>query len=226
MVETWFEPILRLKSELPVLPVDSSTTSIEDQARAVLACVVDPIIEKQLGVENAAVVDPTTCPNCGFPVQSTRTPYCSEPCREMAGFVRQFRTGLKLGWILEAEKQVALGQVLWHVLGGGRPLRQQIAPLRARQTALKREEERCQVCGSAATTVDHIGSGCNRPINLRAVCEECCQDHPFGDPRILVQPEVKQTVLEIARRIGSPEPIRCCDDAESWDWRSYLRQRC
>jgi len=143
----------------------------------------------------------------------------------MAGFVRQFRTGLVEEWLLLPEKQVALGQVLWHVLGGGRPLRLAISPERSRRKALEKAEGLCAACGAPATTVDHIGSGCNRTSNLRAVCDDCCTDRPFADPRVLQQPGYSNMLTDIACRIQSSEPLRCCDDAGTWDWRTYLKLR-
>jgi hypothetical protein len=143
----------------------------------------------------------------------------------MAGFVRQFRSGLAEGWIFNLEKQVALGQVLWHFLGGGRPLRREIAPAKARERAIAREDARRQVCGAPATTVDHRGSGCNRPSNLRAVCDACCEDIAFGDPKVTEREGFRRMVEGIAARIGSPAPLRICDDAAAWDWREYLRAR-
>jgi hypothetical protein len=154
-----------------------------------------------------------------------RSPYCSESCREIAGFVRQFRTGLQLGWILEHDKQVALGQVLWHALGGGRPLRVAISPPKAIEKAIKRDQGLCQVCGEPATTVDHVGSGCNRPSNLRAVCAVCCTDRAFGDPAVTGRPAFASLTQEIGQRVTSEIPLLDCDDGENWDWRAYLGAR-
>jgi hypothetical protein len=139
--------------------------------------------------------------------------------------VRQFRTGLADGWIFEPEKQVALGQALWHLLGGGRPLRREIAPAKAIERAIKREDGLCQVCGVPATSVDHAGSGCNRPSNLRAVCDACCEDRAFGDPQVVEREGFRPLVDEIADRVISEKAVRICDDAATWDWRSYLKDR-
>lgn len=206
------EGVARLLGELP------SGGDIEAQARSVLRVVLVPI---ETG--KAVPADPRTCPNCGIPNDSTKSPYCGEGCREAAGFVRQVRTGLKLSWIFEYDKQVALGQVLWHVLGGGRPLRREISPLKSREKAIRREAGRCQVCGGVATTVDHVGSGCNRPINLRAVCEICCLDRPFNDPGVLKS--ASTAIADLSARLQSDVPLRCCDDADTWDWRAYIKRR-
>ncbi len=212
----------QLADDLPSEVAFGSESSIEDQARAVLSLLVDRIKKVSL-VTDRKDADPSTCPNCGIEVASTRSPYCGEPCREMASFVRQFRTGLAAGWILDREKQIALGQNLWHVLGGGRPLRQSLILGKPRQKVIGRDGGKCQVCGAVATTVDHVRTGCNRPINLRAVCDACCTARPFGECQILDKAQAKFD--EIAQRIASAKPVRACDDAETWDWRAYLKTR-
>jgi hypothetical protein len=206
------------------LPSDTGAQAdTADAARAVLRYVVDRMTATEPA--DAAQADPSRCPNCGRPTASTRTPYCSEPCREIAGFVRQFRTGISEGWIEMPEKQVALGQVLWHILGGGRPLRRALVPAKAVEAVIKREGGLCQACSAPATTIDHLGSACNRTINLRAVCEACCRDRRFGDPAVLTAPGVEALLTELAGRIASPHPLRVCDDAATWDWRDYVDLR-
>ncbi len=139
--------------------------------------------------------------------------------------MRQFRAGLVEETVFDEQRQAALGQVLWHALGGGYPGRNALVPEKARARVFERTGERCEACGAPATTFDHIGSACNRPINLRPMCEDCAETKPFGDPTFLAQPEVVEKLRRIAARIGSPAPLRCCDNAESWDWRAYLSQR-
>lgn len=190
-----------------------------------LACLIERAFNLADKPPTPVEPQPATCPNCDAPCSSTRSPYCGDECRETAGFVRQVRAGIGDGSILAKDRQVALGQVLWHVLGGGRPLRRSIAPARSLKVALAREGGRCQACGASATTIDHIGSGCNRPINLRAVCDDCCLDRPFGEPLVTSRPGYAALFDSLALRIGSPGPLRCCDDAGSWDWRSYVRAR-
>lgn len=169
--------------------------------------------------------DPATCPNCGITVASPRSPYCGEACRETAAFVRHVRAGIAEGSLEDPDRQVALGQVLWHLLGGGRPLRLSLVPDRAIARVIAREAGRCQACGGLATTVDHIATGCNRPINLRAVCANCSKTRPFGDPDLMAGSEFRRRHQELAARIGAPCAVRCCDDAASWDWREYVQVR-
>lgn len=197
--------------------------SVRDQARAALSLVFArlPLASHPAPVQE----DPAACPNCGRLASSPRSPYCGEPCREEAGFVRQVRTGLREGWLHDEDKQVALGQVLWHLLGGGRPFRQSIIPESSRKRALARSGGLCAQCGAPATAFDHEGSGCNRDINLRPVCAACAETRPFGDPDLLAQSETQNRLRQIAERIDSPAPLRPCDDSETWDWRAYLVRR-
>ncbi|MGV3616750.1 MAG: HNH endonuclease [Fimbriimonas sp.] len=213
----------RLARVIAALPATADLPNLEvkDQARAALSFVFErmPVTVPLPEVPP----DPATCPNCDRVATSTRSPYCGEACREEAGFVRQVRAGIAEGWLLDEEKQVALGQVLWHVLGGGRPFRQSIIPESSKKRALARSEGRCQGCGAPATTFDHSGSGCNRDINLRVVCATCSETFPFGDPRVLAR--AAGQIDRLAARIGPASAVRCCDDAESWDWRAYVAER-
>lgn len=206
-------------STLPKLS-DIEALAPGDQARAVLALVLrtPQFVEPK-------PTNPLLCPNCDAPTPSTRSPYCGEACREQSSFVRQMREGLRLGWLADEEKQLALGQVLWHVLDGGRPFRQSIILESSKKRALKRTDGKCEHCGAPAVAFDHSGSGCNRDINLRPVCAACSETIPFGDPTHLAKPGVCARLQDLADRIGAEVAVRCCDDAATWDWRAYLRQR-
>lgn len=195
---------------------------MELRARATLRLV---LLMPEVTVAAAKLESPLQCPNCGVPAPSTKSPYCSAHCRELASFVRQLRAGLNLGWIELSDKQVALGQNLWYLLGGGRPLRQGLVPPKAVERVHARTEGRCEGCGGEASTVDHPRSACNRTINLRAVCETCSTDRPFGSEEVLGSPNAKKTLNELRSRVHSPNAVLECDDAESWDWRAFLDQR-
>ena len=103
--------------------------------------------------------DPATCPNCGKPGASDRSPYCGERCRAEAAFVRQTRSAISRGEILDPERQRGIGQALWNLQGGGFPLRQSMVPPRVIAKVIEREGSKCAVCGEPATEVDHTGSG-------------------------------------------------------------------
>jgi len=127
---------------------------IDDRTRAVLSLLAQ--VRAAPGRQSA---DATACPNCGSPCDDLRSPYCSAACREMAAFVRQLRAALDSGAIQDPERQVALGQKLWHLLGGGFPRRMPLIPARVIRQVIAREDGSCQGCGAPAVTVDHPGSG-------------------------------------------------------------------
>lgn len=139
---------------LPQLDV-SCEAKVDEQARAVLRYV----LELDYPTTKAVHPDPTTCPNCDRPATSTRTPYCSDRCKEMSAFIRQFRGSMASGVISDPERQVAMGQKLWHLAGGGYPLRLTLAPASALRQVDRRTEGKCEICGNPAATYDHLGSG-------------------------------------------------------------------
>lgn len=143
------EALRRLAAELPNDPREP-----EDVMRACLSVILvdTPTLEPQ--PKNFG-----SCPNCGKPESSPRTPYCSEECRLTAAFVRQFRAATANGSIFERDKQIRLGQALWSLQGGGYPLRQMLIPEKTLAQVLTRSGGVCYVCGGPASEVDHVGSG-------------------------------------------------------------------
>lgn len=97
--------------------------------------------------------------------------------------------------------------------------------LREIERVLEKANGLCWKCGQPATGVDHFGSACNRTSNLRAVCDACNRGKGFGLADFDPGAEVKALYDEIAERIGREEPLRACDDAETWDWRAYVNAR-
>ncbi|CAN5486558.1 hypothetical protein BH11ARM1_BH11ARM1_00860 [soil metagenome] len=169
-----------------------------------------------------ADVDVMTCPNCGVAAGSDRSPYCGTRCREIAAFVRQFRAAQADGSFENLERRAALGQVLWFLLGGGYPRRIGLLTPKIIASVLARHGGKCELCDSAAVEIDHIATACNRPINLRAVCWQCHKTRAFGDADVLSQIEL---IDELKTRTSAIEPIRCCDDSSTWDWRAYVNKR-
>lgn len=196
-----------------------SPVSLEDKARAVLG-----LLDR---VRPAAFIAfaADRCPNCGGEVSDSKRPYCSETCRDIAALVRQMRRALAEGTLRESERQISVGAVLWHQLGGGYPLRVAMIPPATVRKVIEKSAGRCEVCGGVATTVDHIRTACNRPINLRAVCATCSKVRAFGDGSVVDRPESQVRLQEIADRVGSSEPVLECDDPLAWDWREFLRRR-
>lgn len=206
----------------PGLPNPVYTEEYDGQARAVLAA----LLERALRLEPPASIapDPNTCPNCGQPVDSQRSPYCGTQCREESAFVRQLRGAVEKNGI-DAERQASMGQVLWHLLGGGYPGRVALVPDKVRQKLFARNGGKCELCGSPATTIDHIKTACNRPINLRPVCDSCTRAVPYLDPAFLKAKPVQILLDRLAQRVAAHTPVRCCDDPESWDWRAFIAMR-
>ena len=153
------EELKRLLSELPPPGEALASDDADVQSKALLALLVEGAGQAQFSAMQGVPADPSTCPNCGQPATSLRSPYCGDACREESAFVRQFRQSLMTGKALEPERQVALGEKVWHVLGGGYPRRQSLAPNSALKQVFKREDGRCELCGAPATTIDHTGSG-------------------------------------------------------------------
>lgn len=196
---------------------------MEDQARSVLHLLVEAQIE--FGQPPVAPVEFTLCPNCDEPVERVSSPYCSDACQSQASFVRQFRAASATGTILTPEKQLVFGERLWWLLGGGLPLREsRITPSGKRQVT-KRAGGNCEFCGAPMTAVENFGSGCNRPFNLRAVCDACSRTAPYGDVAFCQRPTVIAAITDLSRRVYAPAPIRVCDDPENWDWRAFIAQR-
>ena len=150
-------PVLHCGMELEALAAALADAEADDQ-RAVLRHLVCLAVGAR-PAEVPGEADPHSCPNCGKPAASARSPYCGDGCREEAAFVRQFRTALDAGSLAETDKQGRLGQALWHLLGGGYPHRLPLILPSTSKQALKRTDGRCEGCGVPASTFDHLGSG-------------------------------------------------------------------
>jgi hypothetical protein len=140
------------------LPTVAGGTPEED-ARSVLRLLFQPIADRMLTPLPQIESDANLCPNCGAAVASTRSPYCGGVCRDTAAFVRQIRTSLAEGTLVDEERQAAFGQLFWYQLGGGRPYRQQLVDDKGLKRVFKNYDGRCADCGAPATTIDHIGTG-------------------------------------------------------------------
>lgn len=128
------------------------------RSRAALSYVIELAPTFGPGDFDIVPADPATCPNCGLPAGSERSPYCSAECREESAFVRQFRNGVRENTSLDPERQAALGQKLWRILGGGLPRRIALIPEKQAVKFLAKAGA-CAVCGAPATRIDNVGSG-------------------------------------------------------------------
>jgi hypothetical protein len=196
-------------------PLDEISLSVEDQGRGVLRLLI-------FTPEDApsTPADVHLCPNCDRPAPNPASPYCSETCRDQAALVRQFRAAIASETILTADKQTVFGERLWWLLGGRLPIRESRIPESAKRQVIKRCGGNCEICGAPMTTIENFGSGCNRPLHLRAVCADCSKTKSFGDPEFIRQPAVIQLLTELNQRIFAQAPVRPCDDPIKWDWRA------
>ncbi|HTQ09685.1 MAG TPA: hypothetical protein VMI31_06400 [Fimbriimonadaceae bacterium] len=145
------------------IPPYGASADPDEQTRSALR----PLVERAVALDsNLALLPPgesagsgNACPNCGQPVGSLRSPYCSEKCKETAAFVRQFRNSLANESIFEPERMADFGQKWWHLQGGGYPRRQLMVPAKTIAKVIARANGACEICGAPATEIDHAGSG-------------------------------------------------------------------
>lgn len=146
-----------LREALPP-PSCIGVDEIETQTRATIHLLIDRT-EKIAEYPLPCPEEPTTCPNCGTPVESLKSPYCGDECREYSAFIRQFRNGLITGSLMQPDKQIPLGQKLWRILGGGLPARVALVQGRTLERVIEKKGGMCENCGARATIVDNIGGG-------------------------------------------------------------------
>jgi hypothetical protein len=145
---------------LGVLPKPGQSGVPQTEIRAVLSPLLERVIETRRSPAPLPLpAEPSTCPNCGGAATSPRSPYCGPACRDTASFVRQFRHAVADGSIFDSERQIALGQALWRLQGGGFPHRQSLVPARIVAKVIERDGGVCSLCGAPATEIDHTGSG-------------------------------------------------------------------
>lgn len=213
--------VIQLKAVLPRF--GDADLTLEDQAGSTLGLLFPPF--EGVGPTDVSEDDFHRCPNCDLPTESRSSPYCSESCKAQAAFVRQLRGALATGSILGPEKQTAFGERLWWLLGGGLPMREARIPESAKRQVTKRSEGACESCGAPMTAVENVGSGCNRPLHLRAVCAGCSKTKPYGDLEFSQSAPVVAILRDLSQRINAVVPMRPCDDPDRWDWRSYVARR-
>lgn len=154
------DELTRLRESLPPPRVLIESEDGEEQLRAALAVLVERALCGAPDFEYRQVSEgPATCPNCDAPATSTRSPYCSEHCREVSAFIRQVRNTLATGALFDPIRQAAFGQSLWKIQGGGFPVKARMVTEKSRAKIIARDGGVCAVCGAPATEVEHIGSG-------------------------------------------------------------------
>ncbi|RYG48418.1 hypothetical protein EON79_04515 [bacterium] len=213
--------VIGLKAVLPRF--GDAQLTLEDQAGSTLGLLFP--LGEGIALTDVSGDDFHRCPNCDLPVESLASPYCSETCKAQAAFVRQLRGALATGSILSPEKQTAFGERLWWLLGGGLPMREARIPESAKRQVIKRSGGACEFCREPMTAVENFGSGCNRPLHLRAVCVDCSRTKAYGDLEFSQSAPVVAMLRDLSQRINTVVPMRPCDDPDHWDWRSFVAQR-
>ncbi|MBL8067772.1 MAG: hypothetical protein JNM28_04930 [Armatimonadetes bacterium] len=141
--------------DLTSLPEWTAGQSQEEAARATVGW----FLKVQPEMEGPKSGPPELCPNCVESPGQPRSPYCGTWCKEESAFVRQFRAAGKSGGLAEPDRQIALGQKLWHLIGGGYPLRVSLVSRSDMERFLAKSGGLCACCGNPAATFDHLGSG-------------------------------------------------------------------
>lgn len=147
----------QLEEAREALPVQQDAGDHDELTRALLRFVLRPSLASSSSVP--VVPDPRLCPNCDAPCSGTRSPYCSVFCKEQSALIRQMRAALENGNILLVERQIGLGEALWHLQGGGFPRRQALVTPKSLVKIIERDGGLCFSCGKPAVNVAHIGSG-------------------------------------------------------------------
>lgn len=147
-----------LASRMAADGASCASPSLDEQARGAFQMLVEAASEVS-DIPSQSSFEPAQCPNCGAGTSNSRSPYCSDECRCEAAFVRQTRSALLDDAIESKDRQIALGENFWRLVGGGFPRRQGTVLPRVLKRVFQRADGKCEVCGRPATTVDHVGSG-------------------------------------------------------------------
>lgn len=141
--------------DLAGLPEWTDGQSQEEAARATVGWFLKVPPER----EGPKSGPPELCPNCVENPGQSRSPYCGAQCKNESAFVRQFRAAAQSGDLADPDRQIALGQKLWHLIGGGYPLRVSLVSRLDMERFLAKSGGLCASCGNPAVTFDHLGSG-------------------------------------------------------------------
>jgi 5-methylcytosine-specific restriction endonuclease McrA len=156
--------------------------------------------------------------------------FCSELCKQTAKTIRYVRAVRADGRIKRPDVAEAVRISLAHIYAGGYPAAERKLTVEQRKTVFARAKSLCQMCGAAATEVDHIGEpidgDINHPDNLQALCSACHRQKTMRRIRPSTNPVVLARAAEVQSRIRAPKPVRHCDSTEwAQEWRAVSRQR-
>jgi 5-methylcytosine-specific restriction endonuclease McrA len=174
------------------------------------------------------------CANCDTEIIDRAAVFCDRFCAEVASTVRYARGTIRDGRIANSDVQEALEAKLLMLTGGGYPKEQRRLTQAERRAIFERDNSKCQICGAAATEIDHVRGNSDDFSNLRAVCGQCNRRAAFANARIITRKDnpkewrrLQQLYNDVALRIGATQPIRLCDDPTHWAscWSGILAER-
>lgn len=166
---------------------------------------------------------PFPCPNCDKPTPNMAALFCSELCKQEAGFVRYYRARAAERRLGQEDIKNAIEIKLGLILGGGYPERAREVPDRIRDAVIARDNGRCCNCGGPGSDVDHIEGSSSDLNNLQYLCRSCHNEKTrsrFRKIRPDTHPEQWAKYELLLGRARSPQPLRICDQA---DWDSLRR---
>jgi len=172
------------------------------------------------------------CLNCdGLMPPQTRpgTLFCSEICKQRADTVRYARRVYRDGRIKDPLVAEALRtKMAFAVTDGGYPSMLRDLDAETRNEVIERDASRCVLCGQPGNEIDHIAGNSSKLDNLQLLCHDCHTAKTQENFRP-IEPgsEADRIWSELMARINSPEPLRECDDEESWPsrWRQIAAGR-
>jgi 5-methylcytosine-specific restriction endonuclease McrA len=176
------------------------------------------------------------CLNCDKLLASPKRPYlfCSALCRQEAHHVRYARAVARDGRLARPDVLEAVKIQRASVLSGGYPRKERTLTPELRAMIFARDDGRCRLCDSPATSIDHHPVdptvGLNDPVNLRALCDECHRKKTLSGHRPIdpvAEPEVWRKAQELDARVLAPVPARLSDDEQRWAkaWRGIAKER-
>lgn len=166
---------------------------------------------------------PFVCLNCDeeIPLPTTAKLYCSVGCSQEAELIRYVRRSAKDGRINQPDVVEAIQIRLAHIMAGGYQKNARVIPPDVRSAVFDRDRGRCRLCGMPGEEIDHIEGDSAQIDNLQLLCDRCHNEKTCASI-ISVRPgeegyeAVSARHAAFWRRVEANQPLRICDDEESW----------
>lgn len=193
----------------------------------------DMYVNCGVGTPNVAVaIGSLTCLVCGADVRQRPRSllFCSLACSDVAICVRLFRKKIASETLWDHPTLAGAGQSISFWVSSGVPYSAlgRRVPRVVKLAVYERDGGTCQLCGKAATQIDHINGSSPDPANLRAVCSECNRQEALAAWRPVSDPSAAQErASRLAEYIASPLPLTAAFDHSTWNdgWRTHQAAR-